>query len=73
MLGMRESEEILMKITVTKGEIKVRSLYQFVMVILWIFGIIIANGFWSTFFAVIVPLWSWYLGIEFLVTKYHIL
>jgi len=30
----------------------------------WIFGIILANGFWSTFFAVFFPPWSYYLTIE---------
>jgi len=36
----------------------------------WIIGIFLAKGFWSTFFAIFIPLWSWYLTAEFLVTKY---
>ena len=30
----------------------------------WIAGIVIAQGFWSTFFAVIIPFWGWYLLAE---------
>lgn len=26
---------------------------------IWIAGIILANGFWSTFFAVIFPIWAY--------------
>jgi hypothetical protein len=38
--------------------------------VLWLIGIILANGFWSTFFAVIFPLWSWYLVAERMVEKF---
>jgi len=31
---------------------------------IWIIGIVIAKGFWSTFFAVIFPLWDLYLVLE---------
>lgn len=31
---------------------------------IWITGIVIASGFWSTFFAIIFPPWGWYLVIE---------
>lgn len=30
----------------------------------WIAGIVIAKGFWSTFLAVIFPLWGYYLLVE---------
>jgi hypothetical protein len=36
----------------------------FVTIPLWVAGIVIANGFWSTLFAVIIPLWAWYVAIE---------
>lgn len=36
----------------------------------WVFGIVLAKGFWSTFFAVIFPLWAWYLTFEFIAHKY---
>ena len=28
---------------------------------IWVAGIVIASGFWSTFFAVLIPIWGWYL------------
>ena len=44
-----------------------------ILIILWIAGIVIANGFWSTFFAVIIPVYSWYLLIEAVLIKCAIL
>lgn len=32
--------------------------------LVWISGIVIANGFWSTFFAIFFPFWAWYLSAE---------
>jgi len=32
-------------------------------ILCWIAGMVIAKGFWSTFFAVI-PLYAWYLVVE---------
>lgn len=49
------------------------SLYKLVVIAVWIFGIIVAKGFWSTFFAVCIPFWAWYLTIEHLVVKYGLL
>lgn len=37
---------------------------QLIGVVTWIAGVVIANGFWSTFFAIFCPLWGWYLVIE---------
>ena len=45
-------------------------LIEFIAFVGWIAGIVIAQGFWSTFFAVIIPLWAWYLTIEAVVVKY---
>ena len=36
----------------------------------WFAGIVIAKGFWSTFFALIFPFWSYYLVVERIVEKY---
>ena len=36
----------------------------------WLAGIVIAQGFWSTFFAIIFPFWSYYLVVERIVIKY---
>ena len=46
---------------------------RFLLVILWVYGIILASGFWSTLFAVLLPIWSWYLAVEHLVTKFGLL
>jgi len=36
----------------------------FLFLVLYIAGIVIAKGFWSTFFAVTTVLWAYYLVIE---------
>ena len=33
-------------------------------VLLWLAGVVIANGFWSTLFAIVFPFWSLYLVVE---------
>lgn len=38
--------------------------------VVWLMGIVIAKGFWSTFFAVIFPFWSGYLVAERLVERF---
>ena len=48
-------------------------LAKLVSIVVWVFGIVLAKGFWSTFFAVIFPLWAWYLVIEFAAHKYGLL
>jgi hypothetical protein len=49
------------------------SISNMVFVIVWVVGIVIAKGFWSTFFAVILPLYSWYLVAEHFLIKYNLL
>lgn len=44
-----------------------------IMAIVWVIGIVVANGFWSTFFAIVIPLWAWYLAIEMFLIKYGVL
>jgi len=41
------------------------------LTILWLLGIIIAKGFWSTFFAVIIPIYGWYLFLERIFTAHQ--
>lgn len=41
--------------------------------IFWIFGLVVAKGFWSTFFAFIFFPYSYYLGIVHLCKVYGIL
>jgi hypothetical protein len=38
--------------------------------LMWIAGIVIAKGFWSTFFAIVMPFWAYYLVVEQVVIKY---
>lgn len=46
------------------------SLIKLVLLIAWIAGVVLAKGFWSTFFAVIIPFWAYYLVIEMLVERF---
>jgi hypothetical protein len=47
-----------------------KHLIQFVLIVAWLAGIVLAKGFWSTFFAVIIPLWGYYLVVEKIVERY---
>lgn len=49
------------------------ALAKLVLIFLWVFGIILANGFWSTLLAIFIPLWGWYLAIEHLVIHFGLL
>jgi hypothetical protein len=40
---------------------------------MWVTGIVIANGFWSTLFAVVMPLWAWYVAIEKLLMYFGVI
>jgi len=43
---------------------------RLILLFTWIAGIVIAQGFWSTFFAIFVPLWSYYLVIARIVERF---
>lgn len=47
-----------------------KSIVSLIFTAVWITGIVIAKGFWSTFFAIFVPLWSFYLVVERLVERF---
>lgn len=34
------------------------------IVVTWIMGVVLAKGFWSTFSAIFIPPWAWYLLAE---------
>lgn len=36
----------------------------------WLWGMVLANGFWSTFFAIFFFPWGWYLVVERIVTAW---
>jgi len=48
-------------------------LLRFIMICIWVTGVVIAKGFWSTFFAFLVPFWGWYLIAERLLSHYGII
>lgn len=39
----------------------------------WVFGAVLAKGFWSTFFAIFFFPWSWYLVIEKIALHFGVL
>ncbi len=41
-----------------------KAILNFILLIVWVFGFVIAKGFWSTALC-FVPLWSWYLVAEY--------
>ena len=47
-----------------------RVIGYYVGTLLWLCGIVIAQGFWSTLFAVLFPLWAWYLVAERIVMRW---
>lgn len=47
--------------------------YSLFLILLWLMGIVLAKGFWSTFFAVIIPIYGWYLVVEAIALKYLVL
>ena len=50
-----------------------KGIMKLISILIWLIGIVIANGFWSTFFAVVIPLYGWYLTIEHFLIKFNIL
>ena len=36
----------------------------FTLIVTWLAGIVLASGFWSTFFAIILMPYAWYLVVE---------
>jgi hypothetical protein len=43
--------------------------YQYLALLTWLAGVVLAKGFWSTLVAFIVPFWAWYLVIEQVLVK----
>lgn len=37
---------------------------QALLIVLWLAGVVLAQGFASTFWAVVIPFYAWYLVIE---------
>ena len=41
-----------------------RHIVELFFLVTWVAGVVIASGFWSTLFAVLMPMWAWYLMVE---------
>ena len=41
-------------------------IFQFLVMLMWTAGVVLAKGFWSTVAAIFIWPWGWYLVIEFL-------
>ena len=51
-----------------------KTLIGFFLFFLWVAGVVIAEGFWSTLFSIIFPFWAYYLlVVEKLLIVYGIL
>jgi len=44
-----------------------------ILTILWVAGVVLAQGFWTTFFAFLLPFYAWYIVIEQVIIKYNLL
>ena len=43
------------------------------LILFWIAGIVLAKGFWSTFFSIVLVPYGWYLVIEKILIMYGII
>jgi hypothetical protein len=41
-----------------------RQVAALIMFVVWIAGVVLAQGFWSTLASVFIPFWAWYLVVE---------
>lgn len=44
------------------------TLARLFLILVWIAGVVLAKGFWSTVFAFLLPFWAWYLVVERVIT-----
>jgi hypothetical protein len=58
---------------VEKSKESKMNIARIITIPLWVAGVVIAKGFWSTFFALIIPFYAWYLSIEALMVKFGVL
>lgn len=43
------------------------------LLFLWIFGVVVAKGFWSSFFAITLFPYAWYLAVEHLLKYWGVI
>ena len=41
-----------------------KNLVQLVCIGIWVFGVVLAKGFWLTTLSVVIPFYAWYLVAE---------
>ncbi len=46
-----------------------KSLTELFLMLLWIAGIVLAQGFWQVFFAILFPPYSWYKFAEWAIMR----
>ena len=39
-------------------------MFKLIATLIWFAGIVLASGFWSTFFSIFFPPWAWYIVVE---------
>ena len=50
-----------------------KELSSVAVLLVWIMGVVIAKGFWTTFFAVTIPFYAMYLVVERVATMFGII
>ena len=39
---------------------------ELIFIVLWVMGVVVAKGAWTTFFAIVFPPWSFYVFFEYI-------
>lgn len=47
--------------------------YRAIVVVAWVIGVVLAQGFWQTFFTVVFPPYAWYVAAERFLQHFSIL
>ena len=48
-------------------------LFLILFLVMWVFGAVLAKGFWSTFFSIFFFPWGWYLVVEKIAIHFGVL
>lgn len=48
-------------------------LFLILFLVMWVFGAVLAKGFWSTFFSIFFFPWGWYLVVEKIALHFGVL
>jgi len=50
-----------------------KSLVSLVLLFMWVFGVILAQGVASTVLAIFIPFWAWYLSVSHLLVHFNLI